>query len=42
MSAWASPRDERHMAYVAFARRLQVLAADEAEEAFNMSPGAAH
>lgn len=36
MAAWASPRDERHVAYAAFARRLRALAAGEAVSA----PGA--
>jgi len=40
MAAWASLRDERHMTYAAW--RLRVLAAGEAEEAFNASPEAVH
>jgi len=40
MTTWASPRDERHVAYAAFARRLRALAAGEAEDALSASGGA--
>jgi hypothetical protein len=41
MAAWASPRDERHVAYAAFARRLRTLAAREAGARVSASPEAA-
>lgn len=41
MAAWASPRDERHVAYAAFARRLRALAGPEAGERIGAVPGAA-
>ena len=41
MAAWTSQRDEWHVAYAAFARRLRALAASEAGDTLSASPGGA-